>query len=106
MNFRLISWLIQHRDVLSKIAAAVQDFDPESSYTAKWDVVDRVARIVIPLIDEQLVASAMYEDEPEPVEAFFALGAQAAASGIDWKQLVDVIIPILLAILKALGYDE
>jgi hypothetical protein len=36
----------------------------------------------------------------------FSAGAEVAALGIDWKTIVDVLIPILIAILQAVGPKE
>jgi hypothetical protein len=36
----------------------------------------------------------------------FALGAEVQAMGVDWQSLIQVILPILIAILRALSPDE
>jgi len=109
MNLRVISFLIQHRDTLSRIAAAVQKFDANGSYVEKWSVVDEVARILLPLLEaEQVKASWLVDDEDDGdiVSASFLMGAEAAAAGVDCRALVEVILPILIAILKALATNE
>ncbi len=36
----------------------------------------------------------------------FALGAEVSALGMDWKTIIEVLIPILIAILQAIGPKE
>lgn len=103
MNLTILRWLLQNRDVLTKVIQAASKFDRSAPMLVQWEVVDEIARLVIPALES--VQSLAIEDEysPENAEAeAFALGAMAASLGVDWKQLVEVILPILIAILQAL----
>lgn len=97
MNLKVVSWLIAHRDVLMKIVAAVQKFNADSSYLDKWKIVDEVARLIIPIIDNEVKAAAV---EPDGDVNIYA--AQIMDLGIDWKTFIDVILPIIMAILQTL----
>jgi len=107
MNLQVIRWLIAHRDLLVKVLEAVKKFDRESSYLSQWSVLDEVARLVLPVLEkEDLTAYSLLNGwwDDDEVHAF-SLGAEVQAMGLDWKQLIEVVLPILLAILKALS-DE
>lgn len=110
MNLRLIQWLIQHREVMVAVLAAAKKFDRNGTYLAQWDVVDEIARIVIPVFeregaDVQALRSEILDWDDDAVGAF-ALGAEVSALGVDWQALIQVVLPILIAILKALAGDE
>jgi hypothetical protein len=106
MNMQIVKWLIANRDVLLKVIEAVKPWRKELAPIDHWNIVDQVARIVIPALtpaDIQALTTYSYGDE-EPVEAF-ALGAEVNALGLDWVTLIQVIIPILQSILRMLN-DE
>lgn len=103
MNLKVLKWLLAHRDVLIKVMDAAKHFNKDGLYIDQWDVVDNIARIVIPVFEKEgtdVNSLTVYEFEDETVGAF-AMGAEVQAMGIDWQQLVNVILPILIAILKA-----
>jgi hypothetical protein len=106
MNMQIVKWLVAHRDVLLKVIEAVKPWRKDLPLIEHWNIVDSVARIVIPALSkEDIEALTTYSyAEEEPVEAF-ALGAEVSALGLDWVTLIQVIIPILQAILRALA-DE
>lgn len=107
MNLQVIRWLIAHRDLLVKVLEAVKKFDRESSYLSQWAVLDEVARLVLPVLEkEDLTAYSLLNGwwDDDEVHAF-SLGAEVQAMGLDWKQLIEVVLPLLIAILKALS-DE
>lgn len=109
MNMKLISWLLKHRELLLQIIAVAKKFDRSAPYIAQWEVVDEIARLVIPVFEKEGVDSyALVEHgwESEDEVAAFALGAEVQALGIDWQSLVQVVLPILIAILRALSSDE
>lgn len=108
MNLKLIQWLIQHRDVLVAVLAAAKKFDRQAHYLKQWEVVDEIARIVIPVFESEgthVGALTDFEYDDDNVGAF-ALGAEVQALGIDWQALVQIVIPMLIAILQALADDE
>lgn len=104
MNFRVIQWLIRNRDLLTAVMAAAQKYSKNSSYLDQWSVVNDIARLVLPVLEREGILARdlapLYMDDEEYA---FALGAEVAAMGIDWKSLIDIVLPILLAILKALA---
>lgn len=97
MNLKVVQWLIAHRDVLLKIAEVMRKFDINASYAEKWEIIDKVARLVIPIIDEQVKTASL---EPDGDVQIFA--AQVADLGIDWGYFVQTILPIIISILQAL----
>lgn len=108
MNLKVLRWLMAHRDVLTKVLEIAKKWDSSASMVARWAVVDEIARVVLPVLEkEHTNVSALeysYEgyDEDEAVEVF-SLGVEAGILGIDWKTLVEVIIPIVMALLDALA---
>ena len=107
MNLTLLRWLLQHRDVLTKVVEAAKKFDRTGPYIKQWDVVDEIARIVIPVFEREgvEVSSLSAEEWGADEVAAFSLGAEVHAMGVDWRQLIDVILPILITILRMLS-DE
>lgn len=110
MNLKVLRWLLQHRDVLLKVVEVAKKFNRDGLYIDQWSVVDEIARLVIPVFEKEGVdVSAMmdfdYDDAYEGEVAAFALGAEVHALGVDWKQLIDVILPLLIAVLKALSSE-
>jgi hypothetical protein len=109
MNIKLISWLLKHRDLLMAVIAAAKKFDRDGTYISQWDVVDEIARIVIPVFEREGadVSGLLVSDtwESDEVSAF-ALGAEVQSLGVDWQSLIQIVLPILIAILRALSPDE
>jgi hypothetical protein len=108
MNLKVLQLLLRHRDVLMKVVEAAKRFPQDGSYLAKWKIVDEIAELVIPILEQELDAPKLmsYEDEdfltPRTYDAkVLAAGAEYGALGIDWKLLIDVIIPIVISILEA-----
>ena len=108
MNIKVISWLLKHRELLLAVVAAAKKFRPDGSYMSKWDVADEIARLVIPVFEKEGVdafSMLTYDFENDEVSAF-ALGAEVQALGVDWQALIQIVLPLLIAILKALSPDE
>lgn len=106
MNLKLLQWLLAHRDVLTKVLEVAKDFRRDLPVLEQWIIVDKVARLVIPVLTEPEVKTLAVVDwgvdaDDESVVAF-ALGVEASALGIDWAFIVSVILPILRLILSAL----
>lgn len=108
MNLSVIRWLIAHRELLVQVVTAVKKFNPNGTYLSQWEVVDEVARLVIPVLEKEgvrpldLLSEAWGDDE----YAAFAVGAEVSALGVDWQQLLNVILPILIAILRSLSSND
>lgn len=107
MNLQILKWLVAHRDLLSKIIEAVKGFSKDLPYDKQWDIVDKVARLVLPALkdmDVHAMSSIDWNDDGQA--AAFALGADCAALGIDWQLVLNVILPILQIILDALSKND
>jgi len=106
MNLKLLQWLLAHRDVLTKVLEVAKDFRRDLPVIEQWIIVDRVARLVIPVLTEPEVKSFAVVDwdanEDDTVVSAFALGVEASSLGIDWAFIVSVLLPILRLILSAL----
>lgn len=100
MNLQVIKWLLAHRDLLAKILEAVKGWRRDLPLAEHWEIVDKVARLVIPALSKADV-QAMLDSPYEDAVTSFALGAEAHALGVDWVTLVQLIVPILQAILQA-----
>lgn len=104
MNIKVIQWLLAHRDVLLKVVEVAKEFSRHKPYMQQWDVIDKVARLLIPVFTaEDVQPSALLSDELADVATLSAQSAEVQAMGIDWKQLVEVILPVIIAILQALA---
>jgi len=106
MNLKLLQWLLAHRDVLTKVLEVAKDFRRDLPVLEQWIIVDKVARLVIPVLTEPEVKSFAdvdwNEDEDDTSIAAFALGVEASALGIDWAFIISVLLPILRLVLSAL----
>jgi hypothetical protein len=106
---KVISWLLRHRDLLLAVIAVAKKFDRDGTYISQWEVVDEIARLVIPVFEKEGedVSALLAQDTWDSDESTaFALGAEVHAMGVDWQSLIQVVIPILIAILRALSPDE
>lgn len=106
MNIKVLQWLLRHRELLLKIVDVAKGFRKDADYIDQWDIVDKIARLVIPVVtqdDASLTLFSLTADDfdYDAVEiAAFHAGAEAQAMGIDWKALVEVILPLVVAILE------
>jgi len=107
MNLNLIRWLLAHRDLLTQILDAVRGYNKNLPPLEQWAIVDKVARLVIPVLSSSEVADLQaFSWENDDTMTALTLGAEYAAMGVDWQTLLKVIIPILEIILRALTPDE
>lgn len=107
MNLKLVRWLIAHQEILLKVVDIAKKYSPALPYIDQWAIADEIARVVIPVLQAELVAPhAMKADLDDSVDDAFALGAEVHAMGVDWKTIVEVIIPILTAILQVLKESD
>lgn len=105
MNLAVIKWLLANREVLTQILEAVKGWRKDMTLAEHWEVVDRVARIVIPVLTKPDV-QAMLDSPYEDTVGAFVLGSEAQALGVDWVKLIQVILPILQAILQSFSQDD
>lgn len=110
MNIKVLQWLLAHRDVLLKIVEVAKNFSRHKPYLEQWAVIDQIARILIPVLaaEEVQPKTVLGDDDGwdsyEDLEVrMLGAGAELAALGIDWKTLVEAILPIVVAILQALS---
>jgi hypothetical protein len=105
MNLKILQWLIQHRELLLQVVSVGKRFSKDMTLLEKWVLVDEIARLVLPVIqtnDEVMeLLSADYWDDDNEVS--FAMGADVAALGVDWKLIVEVLLPVVISILEALA---
>lgn len=105
MNLALIKWLIAHRDVLMECISIAKDYDHNASLMEKWEIVDRLAKVIIPAVEGEDIETLAY-GEPYLISddnySAMSCGADLAALGVDWQMLISTLVPILIAILKAL----
>jgi len=113
VNIKVLTWLVRHRDLLVAVVKEAQAFKPDAPYIEQWNVVDKIARLVIPVLQAENVDPKVFwsyeKDESDVLRSLhyvdvqiMAAGADVQAMGVDWKQLADVVLPIIIAILEAL----
>ena len=117
LNVKVIKFLVAHQAALLALVEVAKKWRKDLPYAEQWALVDEVAKILIPVLESQAVSpkalmTHRFDDADFEVTDYEALafssGAQFAALGVDWKLLIDVILPIVISILKALaaGKDE
>ena len=112
MNLRVIRWLIENREALTKCIEIVQRYESESNLLAKWKLVDEIAQVIIPLFEaedgdayfEYLLASDWYEEDSGYTA--MSCGAELHSMGVDWQTIVTALVPIIIAILQAISPSE
>ena len=103
MNLKMLQWLLAHRELLTKVLEVVKAYSKDLPVVAKWELVDKVARLIIPVLSESDLRAMQAIDWDEDTEVgAFALGAEYSALGMDWNFVLTNLIPILRLILLAL----
>ena len=117
MNIKVVKFLLANQAALLLLVEIAKKWRKDLPYAEQWELVNQVAKVLIPMLEAQAVSpkaltkhrfsDADFEETNYEALAFTA-GAEFAALGVDWKLLIDVILPIVLSILKALaaGKDE
>lgn len=107
MNLKVLQWLIAHRELLMQVVAVVKRYNKDATLLEKWVLVDEVARLVIPVVqdnDEVLgLLTRDYMDWEDDAEVSFAMGEDVAALGVDWRLIVELVLPVVISILEALA---
>lgn len=110
MNIQVLQWLLAHRDVLLKVVEIAKNFSRHKPYLEQWSVIDQIARVLIPVLTAEEVKPKTVLGEDDGWDSYEDLevkmlgaGAELAALGIDWKAMVETILPIVIAILQALA---
>ena len=102
MNIQILQWLLKNRDVLMKVVDVAKTYKKELTYSQQWEIVDKIARLVLPVLEQQAVQPKLLAWTEQDDVALLAAGADINALGIDYQLLIDVIIPIIIAILQSL----
>jgi hypothetical protein len=120
VNLKVLKWLLAHKDALLQIVEIGKGYSKSLPYLQQWEIVDKIARIVIPILEAEAVtpkvlahddiftevwADDALTDDPREVQILQA-GVEVQALSVDWKTLVETILPLVVAILKALLRDE
>jgi hypothetical protein len=112
MNLKVVKFLLANQAALLKIVEIAKGWRKDLPFADQWAMVDSIARLVIPILEAQtLKPKALYARDFEALDydgdtydtKLLAVGAEVSALGIDWKLLLEVIVPIVLSILKALA---
>jgi hypothetical protein len=117
LNVKVVKFLLANQAALLALVEIAKKWKKDLPYASQWELVNQVAKILIPVLEAQAVSPKsmlkhrFHDDDYEETDyeaMAFTAGAEFAALGVDWKLLIDVIIPIVLSILKALaaGKDE
>lgn len=120
MNLKVLKWLLAHREALVQIAEIARGYDKALPFIKQWEIVDRIARIVIPILEEEAVTPKvlsrddiypdLWPDEEQTGEnrevQILQAGSDVLTLGIDWKIIVETVLPIVIAILQALLRDK
>lgn len=103
MNLKLLQWLIAHRELLTQVIEAAKGFRRDLTAVAQWEIVDKIARLVIPVLTKEDLR-AMYAWDPAESDevSAFALGSEYSALGLDWAFVVNTLLPILRLVIAAL----
>lgn len=122
MNLKVLQWLLAHKDVLLKIVEVAKGYSKSLPYLQQWEIADKVARLIIPVLEaESAKPRALATDDiydlfgddanlapPREVQVLQA-GTEVSALAIDWKLIAETILPLVVAILRALmasGEDD
>ena len=110
MNIAVMKWLLANRNVLQQVVEVAKGWKKDMPYLSQWKIVDEIARILLPLLDPATVKglSLSVETEvPPTVVSAMSVGAEVQAMslsmGVDWRLIVDVIIPIVITILQSIS---
>lgn len=103
MNLKILRWLLAHKDILLQVVEVVKPWRKDLPLIAHWEIVDKVARLVIPVLTDEEIVSLLSADDSGDVQSLSAAGVEVQAMGIDWMTLVKLIIPLLEAILRAMA---
>lgn len=103
MNLKVLQWLIAHRDLLTQVLEVVKGFKKDLPVLSQWEIVDKVARLVIPVLSKEDLRAMYAWDMPEDeAVSAFALGTEYSALGLDWSFVIGTLVPILRIIIAAL----
>jgi hypothetical protein len=111
LNVKVIKFLLANQAALLQIVEIAKKWSRDMPAMQQWALVDQIAHIVIPMWEAQAVSAqglldhAFLDESYDPESygpALLSFGADFTAMGIDWKLIVDVILPLVISILQAL----
>lgn len=112
VNIQVVKFLLANQAALLQVVAIAKGWRKDLPYVEQWALVDSIARVLIPILEAKAVAPKAlmkhrfhdvdYEENDYEAMVFEA-GAECAALSVDWKLLIDVVLPIVISILKALA---
>lgn len=104
MNLRIVKWLLAHQSVLLRVVEIAKTYNRALPWVQQWNVVDQIARIVLPVMEQELTNPKTFAvEEPASDADVAALQNEYAALGVDWKLIVEVIVPLIVALLQAIA---
>ena len=110
-QIQILQWLLKNREVLLKAVEVAKQFSRHKPYMEQWSVVDQLARLLIPAIFANDTSVAAFTVDVEEVDYYhrdydaklLSLGAEIGALGLDWKTIIEILLPVVMAILDALA---
>lgn len=119
MNLKVLKWLLDHKTQLLQIVDIAKGYSKTLPYMEQWDIADKIARIIIPILEAEAVSpKALSNDnlwdyiddevalEPTREVQILQAGTAVQAMAIDWKLIAETIVPLVVAILRALLREE
>lgn len=107
MNLKVLQWLLKNKNVLLQIVDVAKGFRKDAPYLEQWDIADKIARLLIPVIEPDTAKVLSwdldgYETLSNHDVALLSAGAEVQAMGIDYRALIETVLPIIIAILEIL----
>jgi hypothetical protein len=109
MNLKVLQWLLKNKTVLLQVVEVAKGFKKDAPYLTQWETVDKIARLVIPMIEAETTAPKLLAWDVDDINSYathdvavLSAGVEIQALGIDYRLLIETVIPIIIAILEAL----
>jgi hypothetical protein len=119
MNLKVLKWLLAHQSQLLQIVDIAKGYSKDLPYIQQWEIADKIARIVIPILEAEATQPKVlsYDDiydyftddttvTPSREVQILQCGSEVQALAIDWKLVAETIVPLVVAILRALLREE
>jgi hypothetical protein len=119
MNLKVLKWLLAHQSQLLQIVDIAKGYSKTLPYIQQWEIADKIARIVIPILEaEATQPKALSHDDiydyftddttvtPAREVQILQCGSEVQALAIDWKLVAETIVPLVVAILRALLRED
>ena len=104
MNLKILRWLVANQTALTAMVELAKQYKNTNTLAANWEIVQKLAAIVIPLLEANGPSMLLADDD---VEVTLEDASVVMASiAIDWELVFRVLLPLLVAILDALAPKE